>query len=192
MTYNPAIPQPNDLLSDSQGDILQNFGAANTSFGINHYAFDDATVKNGKHKFVSLPVQIAAPATTAGEGALYFKTSGSGSALFMVRDNNVGTEVQLTSASVGNVFAATDGYCWLPGGLFMQWGFAAVTIGVHTVTFPVAFAAAAYNVQITPVLNSSVGGQNVYMGSTTATDFTYSSTSSNILRIYWVAIGTKP
>ncbi len=67
MTYNPSIPNPGDLLSTSQGDIKDNFSSANTSFGVDHYAFSDLTANNGKHKFVTTPVPspVAHPVTAA-------------------------------------------------------------------------------------------------------------------------------
>ncbi len=192
MTYNPAIPQPNDLLSDSQGDILQNFSSANTSFGINHYAFDNATVNNGKHKFVGMPVLAAAPTTAAGEGALYFKTAGAGSALFMVRDNNAGTEVQLTSSSVGNVQAAANGWTWLPGGLLLQWGSFNPNLST-AVAFPVAFTTVPYSVVLTvSASNSNSFRASVNTGSLTVNGFVFIGTidpASN--PIYYMAIGLR-
>lgn len=184
------MPQPNDLLSDSQGDLLQNFSAANTSFGINHYEFDDATVNNGKHKFVSMPVTTT-PVTVANEGVLYTKAIAGGTALFFARD--VASDVQLTTPSVVTPLDAQDGYSWLPGGLFMQWGFAAITAGsgAKVINFPVAFSASAYNVQITPV-RSSTNVDIVYMVSTTSTNFTcFTTASGGIANIYWCAIGPK-
>jgi len=56
MTFNPAIPQPGDFLADSQQDILDNFSTSNTSFGKDHYPFDDLTANNGLHKKVSTPI----------------------------------------------------------------------------------------------------------------------------------------
>lgn len=187
------MPQPNDLLSDSQGDILDNFTSLNATYGINHYAFDDTTAgTTGLHKYVGMPVRGAAPATLPGEGALYFKNPGTGTALFMVRDNNLGTEVQLTTASVGNVQSSTNGFCWLPGGLFMQWGLSNVVAGSASINFNTPFSAQAYNVQITPV-RSATNVDIVYMVSRTATNFTYFNTSSSgIVQIYWTAIGPKP
>lgn len=50
MTYNPFIPQPPDLPSDSQGDFLSNFGLINNFFGNDHVPFgnsiEDATLSN--------------------------------------------------------------------------------------------------------------------------------------------------
>ncbi len=61
MAYNPNIPQPNNLLSTSQGDILNNFGAANTVYGVDHYAFDDTTPNATFHKKVTTPPLNAHP-----------------------------------------------------------------------------------------------------------------------------------
>ena len=193
MSYNPNIPNPNDLLSDSQGDILQNFQALNTVYGTNHYPYDNATVGQiGKHKFVSMPVLAAAPATIAGEGALYFKTSGAGSALFMVRDGNAGTEVQLTSSSVGNVQTAANGWTWLPGRLLLQWG--SFNPNVSTVVnFPVPFTTVPYNVQLTvSASNNSTFRACVSTGSLTVNGFTFEGTISAAANpVYYMAIGLR-
>lgn len=42
MTYNPFIPQPPDLPSDSQGDILSNFNLINNFFGVDHVPFGNS------------------------------------------------------------------------------------------------------------------------------------------------------
>ena len=71
--YNPAIPQPGDFLADSQQDILDNFSTANTSFGKDHYPFDDLTANNGLHKQVSTPIipGSAHPVIDPGEPQFY-------------------------------------------------------------------------------------------------------------------------
>jgi len=71
MTFDPAIPQPTDVLSDSQSDLLTNFGQLNTQFSVNHVAFDDGSSDKGKHKFVTFVEQAAAPTTIGDEYALY-------------------------------------------------------------------------------------------------------------------------
>jgi hypothetical protein len=63
LSFNPNVPQPNDDLSDSQGDLLLNFQTANTSFGRDHFAFSDLTANNGKHNQVTTPVFIDSPPT---------------------------------------------------------------------------------------------------------------------------------
>ncbi len=64
VNYLPNIPQANDDLSDSQPQILNNFTKADSSFGIDHYAFSDATANNGFHKQITNPVSALEPTTT--------------------------------------------------------------------------------------------------------------------------------
>ncbi len=61
--YNPNIPIGSDFLSISQGQILQNFNKANSSFGIDHYPFADLTPNNGKHNQVTTPIFVDNPPT---------------------------------------------------------------------------------------------------------------------------------
>jgi hypothetical protein len=67
MTFNPAIPTANQLLSNSQNDLLVNMTALDTSFGVDHYKFSDGTSNNGFHNTVTTPLIIgsAHPATVA-------------------------------------------------------------------------------------------------------------------------------
>jgi len=46
MTYNPFIPLPPDLPSDSQGDILLDFNLLNNFYGVDHVPFGNA-IRNG-------------------------------------------------------------------------------------------------------------------------------------------------
>ncbi len=55
MGYSPNIPQPTQLLSNSQGDLLTNFQALDTSFGVDHYKFSNTTSNNGFHNQVTTP-----------------------------------------------------------------------------------------------------------------------------------------
>jgi hypothetical protein len=80
--FKNTIPQPNDDLSVSQGDLLLNFQSCNTSFGIDHYPFTDLTANDGKHNKVTTPVITpnAYPTTLANEPVLFcFKESMVGS-----------------------------------------------------------------------------------------------------------------
>lgn len=151
MTYNPNIPQPSDNLSVSQGDLLTNFQTANTSFGKNHFPFDDLPVNNGKHKFSQYPAQGGAPATLTNEGALYTKTGTFGNELFYIRDNNVATEVALTSSKIPAPLAATQGYTFIAGDMIIQWGKVLTTAASSTQSFNVAFKNACFQVITTPV-----------------------------------------
>ncbi len=73
MTYIPTRPTANEDLSDSQPIIQGNFSKADTSFGIDHYSFSNATVNNGKHNQVTTPLIVGAahPTTLANEPKIY-------------------------------------------------------------------------------------------------------------------------
>ena len=64
MPFNPNIPNPADLLSSSQGDLLNNNGFLQTWSVTDHYGLDDATSNNGKHQVIQMPVQATQPVTT--------------------------------------------------------------------------------------------------------------------------------
>lgn len=72
-SFNPSIPQPTDDLSDSQPEILDNFGQLDISFGIDHYTFSNQTSNNGKHNTVTTPIVAgsAHPTTAADEPRFY-------------------------------------------------------------------------------------------------------------------------
>ena len=61
MTYNPSIPNPNDLISDSQGQIFTNFGQLNTVFGIDHVTYNPVIAASGMHQFVTIRTISADP-----------------------------------------------------------------------------------------------------------------------------------
>lgn len=203
MVFNPNVPQPNDLLSDSQGDILQNFSAANTSFGINHYPFDNATINNGKHKFVGMPVStVIPPGLIAGEGTVYSQTANAASQLFYSPDAS-GNEYQMTrcinasfsSFSTNTVFDGTQprvtgGWTFLPGGMLMQYGFLNAPTDNDTIKFPVAFTTFGMPL-ISPVRGDTkdkvVG---IKTGSVTTTQFQIRlSGSDQPTGLYWHVIG---
>lgn len=186
MSYNPSIPQANDLISVSQGDIQTNFTQANTLIAIDHYEFDHATVANrGKHKSVVLP-EAAAIATAADEGALYTKDDGTRPALYYRQESN-GTEIPLTGI---NPVSANNGYTFLQGSMLIQWGKVAAPGNAGNVVFPTVFSAPPYSIQVS--LERASGGQTVTVDSTTAptaAGFNYLSSSAGSVFLYWIAIG---
>lgn len=205
MTYIANIPLPGDLLSKSQQDINNNFTKANSSFGRNHYPFDDGTANNGKHKFVDMPVQLL-PAISAGEGALYVKTAGQ-SQLYYTPDAG-GIEYQVTRV-IDASFArfATDGaypsnatpagattvggWTFLPGGLLLQYGTVTTPGNASTVIdFPISFTNPPFAISISIQRNSG-SDDNLFINAKTASTFTYfASTSGTGFQAFdFIAIG---
>lgn len=64
-TFDPNIPQPTNLLSNSQNDLLNNMQALDTVFGIDHFAFSNGTTNSGFHQNVTTPSFGSHPATAA-------------------------------------------------------------------------------------------------------------------------------
>jgi len=184
MAYNSNIPQPNNLISQSQGDILDNFTALNTSNSVNHVAYNDAN--QGKHKFMQMPEEVANPATAGNEGALVVKEAGALAELFYVPESN-GAAVQMTSGGISA--SAASGYSFLPGGMLIQWGTAAGTSAGTANVFPVSFTGTAYTVVVTPLNAGAITGWNVFSKSNS--QFICKTTVAGPITLNYIAIGKR-
>jgi hypothetical protein len=73
MAFNPNIPNPNDLLSNSQGQLKSNNLSLNNTFAVDHYTFSNATTNRGKHNQVTTPLIVGGshPTTAAAEPKFY-------------------------------------------------------------------------------------------------------------------------
>lgn len=109
MTYDPNIPQANDLISDSQSEILSNFSTADNAMNQNHIPFSDNSSdangpNRGKHKFLQMPVQAGpGPVTSATEGGVQTQLVGARNELFYRYGAN-GPQTQLTFIKAWVVF----------------------------------------------------------------------------------------
>lgn len=111
-----VVPNAGQTLGNSRPSVQNNFGNINTSFNVNHVDFGVADT--GKHKWVTMPVQGASPATGASEVALFSRTSAFSAVPEMAfrRESN-GTVIEFTSA-----LQAATGWTRLPSGILMKWG----------------------------------------------------------------------
>ena len=82
MVYYDAIPQSTDDPSDSQSQLLTNFGTLNTVFANDHvnYTTTPAQGLQGQHQFVTFNNVTTNPSLTYPTGRMYTKTFGSGTA----------------------------------------------------------------------------------------------------------------
>jgi hypothetical protein len=179
MVYNASIPNPTDLISNSQSALKENFSQLNTQFAIDHTAFD-AISNNGFHNKVTIPTVLALdPTVVAPAGVFYTKSvSGTTQAFF-----SNGTPIQLTGAALP--FSATaNGYITLAGGIIMKWGIGSAGNSPVGNTFPIAFPTACWSVTIAPIVGA---GREVGVSSVTASGFSAASTS--LCSIYYIAIG---
>lgn len=190
MTFNPNIPQPNDLISQSQAQIQTNFSQSDTAFGIDHTAF--STVSNqGKHKKSSYIEQASDPVTSANEVAVYSKELSGASTLYL-RKENAGTVVQMSGQ---DPTVAAAGSTFLPGGVILKWGSGSVT-NTQTVNFASAFPTACWQVILQPINNGAVTVANdyVYVASFNTTGFSATAVrritlAGNTVAFSYIAIG---
>lgn len=81
MSYNANIPQATDIISQSQGQILTNFGQLNTQFSVDHIALTAGSA-NGQHKQVTLNTYGTTPYTNTGtQSYIYSKGVNNSSSL---------------------------------------------------------------------------------------------------------------
>ncbi len=194
-TNFPSIDQPN-MTANTQ--YLVDFGNKDHQFTQNSTNLNDGT-----HKQVTLSNQTTPGFLGKGANSVaYANTAGAvpQSQLFF---NNAAGDVQLTSAAaaVGPNLAvptlAANGVSFLPGtaalgGLLIQWGTDTKSTGGLT-TFPVAFAAAAYTVVLTPTGApgpASANGLLTVLAKTT-TNFQIGNNTGNAqsYTYNWIAIG---
>lgn len=190
MTYNPAIPGPNDIISQSQAQLQTNFSQADLIFDINHVTFDNvAAASRGKHRKVDL-IQVAAPGSIAAEVAVYQRAVAGISNLFMQRDGSV-TEIQLTGATP---ITASNGEGFMAGAsapILYKWGQFTTNANPYVVTYTAlvpalsAFPSGTLMVQLTPINAGGIGSFRV--STTSATGFTVAAPSGS--SFYFYAIG---
>jgi hypothetical protein len=184
MTYNPIIPQPGDIPSQSQGQILTNFAQLNTIFANNHVAFNHAVVgARGMHNYVQLITQAVAP-SVVGISGLYTLTPASPN-LYWQRSG--GAAVQMTGRDPLN---AQSGYTFLPGGLLLQWGWTGAVLvpGLNSrvVVYPTPFAFC-WSVNCSTITNAGTPSCSVF--SVNNLNFTICNRENAAHDFYWMAIG---
>lgn len=202
MTYTANVPQSGQTLGFTRPIINSNFTRIAVVFANNHVDFNASG--EGKHKFLQMPDQSAAPSTALNEAGFYSKSVSGVSQLFFKGENS-GSEYQLTKGTSGvdaNIatfgtntsYAAdhTGGWTFLPGGLIMQYGVRSnLSSGNNTVTFPRTFPTAVFSIVVTPVRDSS-NVDVIYIRSTgtiTTANFVMRNTASGISIGHWYAIG---
>lgn len=167
--YNATIPQATDIPAQSQPQLLANFDAINLIVDINHYTFN-AGANAGKHKFLQLPVQVAAPAIAATELGLYTLLNADTTLNEMYIRRSSGSQIPFTAFSIdapASIFAT--GYTWLPSGMLLKFGTVtttAVPVGGFPFTFEIdvsaapAFVNRPLAVTLTPLVPSA-GSSNI-------------------------------
>lgn len=203
MAYNSAIPQPTNLISNSQAQILANFafidngvtGSSGSGFSVDHISFSDTNYP-GMHYLVELPeVQTADPALPAtASAALYTKAvSTFGEPFFFNSNQSVGQVMWYGGTGTGAISSsvATNGYLNLPNGLQLRWGQA--TLGATNVatqvTYVSAFTTGVFSIQVSSLANSSTSTCVVDNTNSRTTTSFYARGNAGSLAIYYFAVG---
>lgn len=213
MTYLPNIPLPSDLLSDSQRDIKNNFTKANTSFGIDHRTFSDATVLNGYHTVIhQVPFStttsnppnnqpVITPVAVAGVGEIFTAEINDGNgidtALYYLTTNN--KLVQFTR-NFQPIVTLNNGATFLPGGFILNFGRVTGLSGswpsgdqILTYAAPnVPFTSAGYAVFTTFLGPTSSSSGDICINQTNAGNFHWEftgSSSSSFDGFMWWSLG---
>ena len=155
-TYDPSIPQPTDLLSTSQGELLTNFTQLNSQFGVEHTPFNNGGSNgDGLHLQATMP-NVAAPSPTpnTGYGTYYGSKTGTlagtiTEAVYISGDAANATNVAILSAiKAWGTFTASNPTATAVDG-FNFGSVAYLTVGNYDVTFTNALPNTHYGVLAT-------------------------------------------
>jgi hypothetical protein len=214
--YQPNVPTGSVPLNIDWQNLQGNFQTINTTYGIDHVPFANATpLVNGFHGDIHFnPVSTTAtnmpnnydqtiqfpqgkPGVVVGIGQLFSATVNDATAGVGVSDTGLywltgnGLQVALTRNFVPS--HADTGYTFLPGGIIFQWGYVTPGFsGAGVINFPRSFPNRFFNIQITMNRNSS-NVDTIYATQTPAngpiSQISVRQTSSNGFPFYWTAIG---
>lgn len=170
--YNGVIPQSTDLLSISQGQILNNFGAIQSLIDTDHVDFASGTATAGQHDRISFTVQTSPPAQNlpnranwvAGQVGMYSALNAvTNKNELYINKTNQATVTQIpATASVLSVTSApaalSSGWTYLPSGILLKWAANVVANGQTVITFPVGANIPAFTTCITVLVQIANGG----------------------------------
>ncbi len=191
MPYTANIPLLTDTLDVSQGDLNNNFQQLDTSFGIDHVNFSDAGGDTGKHNFITMVNQTAAPTIAGQETALYQRDVSTIPRLFFIERG--GTDRQMSGSVVIQTDppdANTSGETMLFGGVGIKWGTrtiaASTTVAIDYTDLGLTdFPTDGY------VVTTGSQIQSLRITLVSSTGFTLrNSNSLSAETAYWIAIGS--
>jgi hypothetical protein len=183
LTYYPSIPQPGDLPSGSQSQILQNFTSIGTWVTEDHFGFGTGT--DGEHQQVTLPVPLSSdPGATGNVCVLYTKLASGNPQLFFQTAQGV---LELTGDKSGQVTNANPGSVSMFGGIYLKWG-PIPTAASGSVSFVSAFPNACYVVTASQNTTGTTRGTLLVSGFSTS-GFSYRNSGSGTVSGTYIAIG---
>ncbi len=187
MVFNPNIPPPNQDLSDSQPILLTNNQSIDASFGIDHYAFSNATTNNGFHNTVTTPLVVgsAHPVTAAAIPKFYAMQDSNNLGVIQYSrgpSNSVPTPLTSLHSGSGALTLAPNGTTNVFDCTGLTLGFFELSAQGTTTqpAQPVMFSYIFWNgTSLASVGSSSAGSNNTF-----GPNF-----SGNIIQIKWTSLG---
>lgn len=161
--YDPLIPAANELISDSQADIQNNFAELNTLYDVDHQKWNAGTSAfRGKHRKMTFPeayTSASPPAIGADLGILFPQVDPQESAspraqMFWTNLQGGGTTFQVTN----RFYNATTGYYMLPFGTAANPGLVFMWGKVAAASFTNAAGASFYDVTLPAMSNYAYVG----------------------------------
>jgi hypothetical protein len=160
--YDPLIPAANELISDSQADIQNNFSELNTLYAVDHQQWNASTSAfRGKHKKMTFPeayTTLNAPALGSDLAILYPQIDPvDGQARPQLYYKNTTETQQVTN----RFHSIASGYWMMPGGtagnpsLIYMWG------KVPAASFTNAAGAAFFTVTLPALTNYVYTGPQI-------------------------------
>lgn len=190
------VPNPGQTLVVTRNPINQNFSTINAAFLVDHVEYNLSG--QGKHNKVTFPNQLAAPTFTNPEIGLYNFVSPVTTINELFIRNSSGVTTPITASA-----QTANGWSYLPSGLLIKWGSAAVTRNtLSTVTFPIGATIPAFTsifmVQSNQTFNAgpSTGDLNTApcTGNITTTNFQVYARANGLpnsgsINVFYFAIG---
>lgn len=186
MAYNPNIPQANDKLRVSQGDLLINFQGIGAGFAVNHVDLNLADA--GKHTLLTMQQQVF-PQLVAGSDLLVYNGQEPVTALpqlYFKRSTDAGNGIPFTAQANDG---ATFGWSYVPSGVQIKWGtfsFNGAVPATVTMHGPNFTSATSYNVTVSC---STATNATFSVANSTAIAFTFQSSLTAAQSYAYIAIG---
>ena len=206
--YNPNIPQPTDLLSNSQPQLLVNFQSLQAWIDVNHVDYDDNLGNAGKHLYVVCPDTASYPAPSpfpfnTTDTGFYNNTAYSSAFTNSMWFHPAGLNTAFNDFPISDGILDKTGWSFLPSGLFVLWGSATMTTPLlkQQFFFPTTsgglsippFAQAPYFMLTQLQQATMVGNLSYSIGISSVTTTSFYAVNSidgdNSVNFYWVAVG---
>ncbi len=194
LNFNTGVPAAANNPSTDQNPMQVNNASNAAIWNVDHFGFGNNL--GGWHNVIHIPqitgnTDPAATTVPANAGQVYTRTIGGDLQLFY--ESSGGIISQLTTPGV-TPSANLPGYSYLPGGVIFQWG-NGISTGASpnvSVTFPLTFPSAIFNIQMLP-LEASNSRRLWHLNSNTTAGFTAYLQDTNgasvVNAFYWMALG---